>query len=202
VRIAAVDSSVDDARVERALAAALGKAPDRLFLFGAAIDVAARIASKTLAQRDDRFLDLAASYVLDSSSTTTDQVPSRAAMRVPLIEIGVAIGREQSPLASTMRAIEMIGAHLCMAVADAAAIEPDEIDNAALWICGGSPELKIEQLKSRTLLCPGDVAAGGFVAVVDAGAAEMRIASLDADGHVVDARASAVGSGPRMQVQG
>ncbi|HEY4220613.1 MAG TPA: hypothetical protein VGO62_04705, partial [Myxococcota bacterium] len=86
MRLAAIDASVDDARTERALSVALGRAPDRLFLFGAARTAAARLAERDIQHRDERFLDVAAAFLLDAPpSPSLDAVPSRARLAVPLV---------------------------------------------------------------------------------------------------------------------
>ncbi len=202
MRLAAVDAGAGDARTERAIAVALGSAPDRLLLFGEAAAVAARAAARDVARRDERFLDAAAAWLLDApASGDVDGVPSRARLPVPLVEIAVAVGAEHPPLSSTPRALEMLGARLCMAVPDGASLDPDEIDNAALWICGGGGPFRVESVKGRTILSPGDVGAEGYVALVDTAGGELRITRVDLDGNAFEAGAAAP-AGPRLQVQG
>ena len=195
MRIVALDAADDDARTERALAVALARAPDRLFVFGGAARAAARIAARDLSQRDERFLDVAASFLLDpSTSAKVADVPTRAKLRVPLIEVAVAVGAgAYEPLTSSARAIELLGAQLCIATADGPPA-PDEVDNAALWICGGATAYGVEHVRGRALISPADA-----IVVIDAGA-EVRIQRVDAEGNVVESTALSV-QAPQSRIQ-
>src|SRR5688572_5027608 len=153
MRLVAVDASRDDERTRRAVAVALAQAPRRLFLFRAASSAAAQAAERDLLRRDDRFLDVAASWLLDGG---TGEPPSRARLPVPLLEVGVAVSdTDVPPLPSTNRAIELFGAQLGMAVPDTSRLEGEEIENAVLWIAGGADTPSVDNNRGRLVIVPG-----------------------------------------------
>jgi hypothetical protein len=202
MRLAVLESSVDDARTERAIAVALSTAPERLLLFGAAAHTARRLAARDVARRDERFLDVAAAWILDAPAGAAGEPPTRASLPVPLVEVAVAVTRDDvTPLVASARVIELCSGHICMAVPDAPSLELEEIENAALWIAGGA-SASVESNKGRLVVVPGDVIAGGSVVVMDTSAHDVKIARVDTAGAVVDARTCPLGGGSRMQVQG
>jgi hypothetical protein len=199
VRLVAVDASTDEERTRRALALALAQAPRRLFLFRAAADAAAAIAQRDLQRRDERFLDVAAAWLLDKG---TGEPPSRARLPVPLLEVGMAIcDRDAAPLPASSRAIELLGAHIGMALPDVALLDREEIENAALWIAGGAPDAAVDRTRGRLVVVPGDVIAGGHVTVIDV-ASELRVAFVDKDGDVIRSEVAPLPSQPSLTVQG
>jgi hypothetical protein len=214
VRLAALDASVDDARTERALAVALASAPERLFLFGACVNAARRVACRDLARRDERYLDVAAAWLMDAPArpeiderAPPRQPPVRSSLPVPLLEIGLAITSVEAaplaaPLAAQAHAIELVGSHLFMAVPALDALDAEELDNAAVWIGGGRSAASIEARSGRAVIAPGDVIAGAGIMVLDGQANELRIARLDGAGALIEARTLPLAAGSRMQVQG
>jgi len=199
MRLVAVDASQDDDRTRRAVAVALAQAPRRLFLFRAAATSAAIAAQRDLLRRDDRFLDVAASWLLDGGP---GEPPSRARLPVPLLEVGVAVSdRDVPPLPSTTRAIELFGTHLGMAIPDAAQLDGEDIENASIWIAGAAEAPSITENKGRLVIVPGDVIAAGRVAVIDV-AAEVRVALVDIDGTVSQTHSTPLTSHATLSVQG
>lgn len=206
MRIVALDATVDDARTERAIAVALARAPERLFLFRAAAACASRMIAKDIARHDDRFFDLAASWLLDGDASRTAP-PTRASVSIPLLEVGVAVvvhAASAAPMQATSRAVELMGPKVCMAIP--AFLDRDEVENASLWIVGGEDSFALEQTRGRAIVWPGDaIAAGGTIAVLDATGPvqEVKVSRVDLDGQIVDEVESTVtGNLSRMQVQG
>ena len=200
MRIAAVHASVEGDLARRALALALAQAPSRLFLFGAAASVAAAQVRREQAQQDERYLDLAARWLLDRGGGAP---PTRAGLSVPLLEIGVAVGEggEWSPLPSTDRAIELIGTQLCMAVPHRDRVRGEEWDNAALWILGGEDQPGLELCRDRPVVAPGDASAGAGPAIVDLGPAAAQVFFLDCSGNPGPTQSHNFTSGARISVQ-
>lgn len=200
MRIAAVHASAESDLARRALALAMAQAPTRLFLFGAAASLAAAQVRREQAQRDERYLDVAARWLLDRGGGAP---PTRAGLSVPLLEIGVAVGEGGpfGPLPSTERAIEIVGAQLCMAVSHRDRVQGEEWDNAALWILGGEDKAGLELCRDRPVVAPGDAAAGAGPAIVDLGPAAAQVFFLDGSGTPGPTRSVTFASGARMSVQ-
>jgi hypothetical protein len=200
MRIAAVDARAETEAARRVLALAISQAPVRLLLFGATGPLAAAQVAREQTRRDERYLDVAARWLLDGGSGAP---PTRAGLAVPLLEIGVAVrGDEASaPIPTTTRAIELVGSQLCMAVAERSGIHADEWENAALWIAGGEGEPGVHVDRARPAIVPGDADSGGGLALIDVGGAEARVTLLDRDGRVIATRTLPLGAGPRMSVQ-
>ncbi len=200
MRIAAVDARdhSDDAR--RVVALALAQAPTRLFLFGATGEVAAAQVASEQARRDERFLDMAARWLLDRGGGPP---PTRAGLGVPLLEIGMAIRDDDAsaPIPSSARAIELVGGQLCMAVPDRARLAPEEWENAALWIAGGERDPGVFDDRGRPVVVVGDAAASGGLCLVDLVAGEARVSLLDRGGAVTTSRVFAWRGGVRISVQ-
>lgn len=203
MRIVALDATVDDARTERAIAVALARAPQRLFLFRAAAACASRLIARDIARRDERFFDLATSWLLDGDPARSAP-PTRASISVPLMEVGIAVvvnAAAAAPMPATTRAVELMGTRVCMALP--AFFDREEIDNASLWIVGGEDTFLLEETRGRAIVWPGDaIAADGTIAVIDSGAADLKVARMNLDGRVVDELASSMSTPTRMQVRG
>lgn len=204
MRIVALDATVDDARTERAIAVALARAPQRLFLFRAAAACASRLIARDIARRDDRFFDLATSWLLDGDPARSAP-PTRASISVPLMEIGIAVvvnAAAAAPMPATTRAIELLGTKVCMAMP--AFLDRDELENASLWIVGGEDTFLLEESRGRAIVWPGDaIAADGTIAVIDCGPTDVKVSRMNLDGQVVDELASTfTGTISRMQVRG
>ncbi len=200
MRIVAVDARTASDETRRALALALAQAPQRLLLFGAAGDVAAEQIARELAQRDERFLDVAARWLLEHGEGPP---PTRAGLEVPLLEIGLAVRDDDrcAPLPASDRAIELVGANLCMAVPDRARVADDEWDNAALWIAGGEAAADVHDERGRPVVIPGDAAGGAGPAVIDLAAAEARVSLIARDGTIAATRLLRLGGGARITVK-
>lgn len=200
MRIIAVDATHDDERAERAVTTALTQRPDRLFVFHAAAGAAQRAATRQLEERDERYLDEAAGWLLAPPGDRPP--PRRDDGRPRIIEVAVVIAAgDFTPLPATTRGIELVGVHLCMAVPDLLALAPEELDNAALWI-GGGKEPSWEHARGRAVLAPGDVCDTGSVLVLDVAPGELKVTRLDVDGRALETRMAPLGAGSRMQVQG
>lgn len=205
MKIVAVDASVDDAQSERALETALALSPARLFVFGAAARTAQRMAEAALAERDERFLDAAASWLLkgDGGAPPARRAVPLADRARALLEVTVAVvAAELPPLSTTARGIELVGANICMAVPNLAAVASEELDNAAVWLGGGAALPAVELGKGRAMLAPGDIQGTGGVLVVEVLPGELRIARLDGGGAVIESRSVPLAAGSRMHVRG
>lgn len=200
MRIVAVDARTVSDEARRVVALALAQAPQRVLLFGATGDVAAEQIARELAQRDERFLDVAARWLLERGEGAP---PTRAGLEVPLLEIGLAIRNDDRcrPLPASDRAIELVGANLCMAVPERSRVAADEWDNAALWIAGGEPTASVHDERGRPVVVPGDAGGGAGPAVVDVTANEARVVLLDRDGVIAATRQVRLGSGARIMVK-
>ena len=204
MRIVALDASKDDARTERASGVALARAPQRLFLFRAAAACASRLIARDMARRDERFFELATSWLLDSDPARTAP-PTRASVSVPLMEVGIAVvvnAATAAPMPATTLALELLDTKVCMALP--AFLDREEIGNASLWIVGGEDAFQLEESSSHVVVWPGDViAAGGAIAVIDWSVACVRVSRVNIEGQVIDERTSSIpDTRVRMQVQG
>lgn len=200
MRIAAVDAREDSDDARRVVALALAQAPERLFLFGATATIAAAQVKVEETRRDERYLDMAARWLLDRGGGPP---PTRAGLGVPLLEIGVAVREEgaSAPIPASARAIELVSGQLCMAVTNRASIAAEEWGNAALWIAGGEREPGVYHDRGRPVVVPGFAGAGGGLAVVDVGVGEARICMLDGGGALAPALVVPFGGGARMVVR-
>ena len=200
MRIVAVDARAESDDARRVLALGIAQAPSRLFLFGATGAIAAAQVVGEQGKRDERFLDVAARWLLDRGSGPP---PTRAGMAVPLMEIGVAVRDDGgcAPLPTTARAIELVLGQLCMAVPDRGRVAPEEWDNAALWIAGGEDDAGLHQGRERPVVVPGDAGAHAGLAVIDLGAGEAKVRLLEKDGSLGAARTVPFGGGARISVQ-
>lgn len=200
MRIVAVDARTESEDARRVLALALAQAPQRLFLFGRAATLAAAQVRQAQAQRDDRYLDVAARWLLDRGAGPP---PTRDGLRVPLLEIGVAVGAAPGcePLPWTPRALELVEGQLCMAVPARSQVLPDEWDNAAVWIAGGEPAGAIHVEQDRPVVVPGVAEGGAGLAVVDVVPGEARVCLLTEQGSLGQSRSFTLGGGPRLMVQ-
>lgn len=205
--IALLDASDDALPAERALALALSRAPQRVLVFGAATRAARRMVERELMRRDERYLDVAAAWILDGRSAAPrsegEAPPSRASIPIPMLELAVAVSLEDlTPLASARRAIELVNGQLIMAAPTVGDITEEEFQNAAMWIAGGRNTPGLAAHKGKPILFPGDVSAGAGITLLEAGRAQARITRLDESGNAVETRAVSLGGSTRMQVQG
>ncbi|MBI1949067.1 MAG: hypothetical protein HYS27_25490 [Deltaproteobacteria bacterium] len=200
MRIVAVDARTIGDEARRVVALALAQAPQRLILFGATGEIAAAQVTRELAQRDERYLDVAARWLLERGQGAP---PTRAGIEVPLLEIGQAVRDDQrcAPLPSSDRVIELVGSQLCMAVPDRARVAPEEWDNAALWLAGGEAAAGLHDERGRPVVVPGDAASGAGLAVIDLTANEAKIALLESGGSIAATRTLTLGGGARITVK-
>ncbi|MCC7070073.1 MAG: hypothetical protein IT383_02050 [Deltaproteobacteria bacterium] len=200
MRIVAVDARERCEQARMVVALALAQAPERIFLFGATAVIAAAQVAHELSQRDERYLDVAARWLLEHCDGPP---PTRAGLEVPLLEVGIAVRDDDScaPLPVSARAIELVGAHLCMAVPDRERIAPDEWDNAALWIAGGADRASVHEQMGHALVVAGDAALAAGPAVIDLSPTEAQVAFLDPRGALVERRVLKLGGAPRFTVK-
>ncbi len=200
MRIVAVDARQVCDQARQVVALALAQAPQRIVLFGATAEIAAAQVTHELSRRDERYLDVAARWLLEHGDGPP---PTRAGIEVPLLEIGIAVRDDDAcaPLPATARAIELVGANLCMAVPARDRIALDEWDNAALWIAGGDEHPSALEEAGHALVAPGDAALGCGLAIIDVVAHEARVTFTGATGVAAERRALRLGAGPRFTVK-
>lgn len=200
MRIVAVDARQVCDQARQVVALALAQAPQRILLFGATAEIATAQIARELAQRDQRYLDVAARWLLEHSEGAP---PTRSGLEVPLLEVGLAVRDDDTcaPLPASARAIELVGAHLCMAVPHHERIGHDEWDNAALWIAGGAERACARDEAGHALVVPGDAGAGAGIAVIDLSPTEARVSLLGPGGQTSERQVLKLGAGPRFTVK-
>lgn len=173
---------------------------DRVLLFG---EAARQVSADLLVERssaDERFLDEAARYVLHSGEALPARAPDDA---LASLCIAVAHGDAQgyAPLMTTERAMEMAGRLIVMALPEVAALDEEDLDNAAVWIAGGGGR-RLEERDRRPVLVPGDFATTGVVLAVELASSRVVARALDRSGRDVESKAFALHERHRLSVSG
>lgn len=202
MRLAAVDArqTIDAARALQVLASLNAS---RVFLFGAAARaIALALDAEDRAARD-RFLDENARFLLGNEGTAR---PRRAAPS-PLVARAIAVvapGTPRLPLvASTDRAVEMRGASLVMAVPRRDLLAKENLENASLWIVGGSLEREASVHGASVVVAPGPLDDGGAILVCEPEKNGFVVEHFAPDGTSQGRQSlTPVAQGPRLSVRG
>jgi hypothetical protein len=83
-----------------------------------------------------------------------------------------------------------------------ASVDVDEVDNAALWICGGGGAFRVDTVKTRTVVGPGDACGPGYIAILDVLPSEIRVSRVDLEGQLIEQSDATVAAHVRISVQG
>ena len=139
------DDAVAASAVTRAVA--LSGHWGRLLCFGRAASVAAQLDRQERLEREDMWLDHAATWLLADDNRETgrrgsdrEQAPPARPQPGPIQSAAVAIGRsghDVGALSVVENVVEIVGNLLVMVVAHPDAI--DAVDNAHFWVVGGAP---------------------------------------------------------------
>ena len=179
-------------------AIAMSSSWDRLFCFGRAAVVAARLERQERAERDGVWLEVSANWLLATDATTTP--PSRPAPG-PLALKATAIGRpglDAGALPVAERLIELVGTLLVMAVPSAKYV--DDVDNAHLWLVGGASAAHVDdgqgRIGGRAVVGVG----GGIIGVAIVGH-EATVTSWPLAGDAVAPSTVRLGGANRMSVR-
>ncbi len=196
IDVAAATDSAAASAVTRAVA--MASSWDRLLCFGRAAGVAATLNKQEWAEREGVWLEVAARWLL--APDREGVAPGRPGPG-PLESRAVAIGTpvlEAGGLPVSERLVELAGPLLVMAVPVRAGV--DVVDNAHLWIVGGTPfAIDTEQGKAggRAVVSVGG-AITGFV--VDNG--EARISCWNLGGTLLHEQTVTLGGSNKMSVRG
>lgn len=192
VDVVGADDDVAAAAVRQGIALAEGA--DRLFLFGHAAVVAARIDLKDREDREGAWLDEAAAWLL-SDDPSLGAPPKRPA-HGPLTRAVAVVPARADVLALTRsdRVLEMAGSLLVMAVP--AGDNIDAVDNAHLWLVGGAP-FSVAHHGTRAVVTLGD-----RVVVASVLGGEAAVVAHGFDGTTTTQHAFGLQVSNRMSVRG
>ncbi len=170
MRLVFVGAAAPHACLDDAVQRAIDLAPTRLFVFGAAISALLRHAGTQSDVCDRAYLDAIASWALGDIDNTAPPTRGRAALTGCAVAVtqGAALGG----IEHTTCAVEIFAGHIMAVVADAL-INP-ELTMSAQFVAYGGDELKVAGTATPITVCPGDVAAGGAVLLLDSAVAVVR----------------------------
>jgi hypothetical protein len=203
MRVLAFGGAIDERSARAALDLARAQRADRVLAFPSAgldgILLAARREARTAA---DAFLDDSARWLLDDGEGRAQAPPARvtsfSTARLALVTDAELQPAERRLAHASALVIELLGSFILLAVPDLKRAR-DSLESAHVAVFGG-PEIVLEAGRGRALVCPGDIARGGALVIVD-GPPDPRVSLWSLDGMVTEARTLALGS-TKLTVQG
>lgn len=200
MRVLAVGGAVDEGSARAALDLARVQRADRVLVFPqtgsdgvlAALRREGRVAL-------ERYLDDNARWLIADDLGVPP--PARAA---PFATLPTLV-TDKTPSAADQRlaphsalVVELLGSLVLLAVPTGARAK-DARESAHIVVHGGA-EVVAEMSAGRAILCPGDIARGGALLLVD-GPPDPRVSMWSLDGMVTEARSLALGA-TKLTVQG
>ncbi len=158
---------------------------DKLYLFGAAIDAANRIAQGPTKEQQQAYLDRVEAHLRDNVEGAPPPLPSVPAYLEQTVAVGPGLAQPGGP----DQAVEFWGSRLVMFAASTAALPDEEADlhNADLWVVGGQTP-RLDDVRDRPVLCPGEVDTDGSLLRLTLARQGARALVVDPAGKVLDER--------------
>lgn len=107
-----------------------------------------------------------------------------------------------APLVASERAVEIRGRLIAMALPQAGDLDGEDLENAALWIAGGTRAPRIEEDRGRPVLSPGDFSEAPRLLAVEVPRERIVARLLDDAGQKIQSRIFALQAKNRLSVQG
>jgi hypothetical protein len=202
MRLVAVDArqGIDVGRVMQTLS---GTAAVRVFLFGAAARAIASHLEAEERERRDRFIDDTAQYLMSGEAGPRPQRGTLPAFVARLVAVVPTNGTVLPVVPSTDRAVEMRGTALAMALPRRDMLARENVENAALWLLGGSAQPEITMQGASIVLAPGPLDDGGVILVCEFTPQGTVVEQRSADGALLGKETiTPATTGPRFSVRG